>query len=66
MPAVAVAVTLAAAGCEASPADLMQHAASTGSPAAAGSASPGHSPRTWMAPLTGLPASGARAAGRPA
>lgn len=66
VPAVAVAVTLAAAGCEASPADLMQHAASTGSPAAAGSASPGHSPRTWMAPLTGLPASGARAAGRPA
>ncbi len=65
-PAVAVGVTLAVAGCEASPADLMQHAASTQSPAAAGSASPGHSPRTWVAPLTGLPASGARAAGRPA
>jgi len=66
VPVVAVAVTLTAAGCEASPADLMQHAASTESPAAAGSASPAHSPRTWMAPLTGLPASGARAAGRPA
>ncbi len=66
VPAVAVAVTLAAAGCEAPPPDLMQHAASTDSPAAAGSASPGHSPRTWLAPLTGLPASGARAAGRPA
>jgi hypothetical protein len=66
VPVVAVAVTLTAAGCEAAPADLMQHAASTESPAAAGSASPAHSPRTWMAPLTGLPASGARAAGRPA
>ena len=66
VPVVAVAVALTAAGCEASPADLMQHAASTESPTAAGSASPGHSPRTWVAPLTGLPASGARAAGRPA
>ena len=66
LPAVAVAVALAATSCEASPADLMQHAAGSASPAAAGSASPGHSPRTWMAPLTGLPASGARAAGRPA
>ena len=65
-PAVAVGVTLAVAGCEASPADLMQHAASTQSPAVAGSAAPSHSPRTWVAPLTGLPASGARAAGRPA
>jgi hypothetical protein len=64
--ALAVAVALAAAGCEASPADLMQHAASTDSPAAAGSASPGHLARTWLAPLTGLPASGARAAARPA
>jgi hypothetical protein len=66
VPVVAVALTLAATGCESTPADLMQHAASTDAPAAAGSASPGHSPRTWMAPLTGLPASGARAAGRPA
>ncbi len=66
VPVVAAAVTLFAAGCAASPADLMQHAASTDSPAAAGSPSPGHSPRTWMAPLTGLPASGARAAGRAA
>ena len=66
VPVVAVAVTMTAAGCEARPADLMQHAASTESPTAAGSASPGHSPRTWVAPLTGLPASGARAAGRPA
>ena len=66
VPVVAVAVTLTAAGCEARPADLMQHAASTDAPAAAASASPGHSARTWMAPLTGLPASGARAAARPA
>lgn len=65
-PAVTVALTLAVAGCASSPADLMQHAASTGAPAAAGGASPGQSPRAWMAPLTGLPASGARAAGRPA
>jgi hypothetical protein len=61
-----VGVTLAVAGCEASPADLMQHAASTQSPAAAASASAGRAPRTWVAPLTGLPARGARAAGRPA
>jgi hypothetical protein len=66
VPVVAVAVTLVAAGCEAPPPDLMQHAASTDSPAPAGSASPGHSPRTWLAPLTGLPANGARSAGRPA
>ena len=66
VPVVVIAAGLALAGCEASPADLMQHAASTATPAPGGSASPGNPPRTWMAPLTGLPASGGRAAGRPA
>lgn len=64
--AAAAAVALAVAGCESSPADLMLHAASTATPAAGGSASPGSAPRTWIAPLTGLPVSGGRAAGRPA
>lgn len=62
-PVVAAAVALAVAGCESSPADLMLHAASTATPAAGGSASPSNAPRTWVAPLTGLPVSGGRAAG---
>jgi Protein of unknown function (DUF3048) N-terminal domain/Protein of unknown function (DUF3048) C-terminal domain len=66
VPVAVIAVALALAGCEAAPADLMQHAASTGTPAAGGHASPSGSPRTWMAPLTGLAATGARAAGRAA
>jgi Protein of unknown function (DUF3048) C-terminal domain/Protein of unknown function (DUF3048) N-terminal domain len=66
VPVAAIAVALALTSCEATPADLMQHAASTGTPAAGGHASPTGAPRTWTAPLTGLPATGARAAGRPA
>ena len=65
VPVAVIAAGLALAGCESSGADLMQHAASTAAPAA-GSASPSHAPRTWLAPLTGLPVSGGRAAGRPA
>ena len=66
VPVAVIAVALALASCESTPADLMQHAASTGTPAATGQASPSAPPRTWTAPLTGLPATGARAAGRPA
>ena len=66
VPVAAIAVALALTSCEATPADLMQHAASTGTPAAGGHASATGAPRSWTAPLTGLPATGARAAGRPA
>lgn len=66
VPVLVLAVGVALAGCEASPPDLLTHAASTGPPAAAGRASPAAPPRTWLAPLTGLPATGSRAAGRPA
>ena len=66
VPVAAAALALVLASCEAAPADLMQHAASTGTPAAGGHASPAAAPRTWTAPLTGLPATGGRAAGRPA
>src|SRR5450631_1046053 len=65
-PVLATAVALAVAGCEASPADLMTHPASTSTPATGASAAPSSAPRTWTAPLTGLPVTGARAASRPA
>jgi hypothetical protein len=66
VPVAAIALALALTSCESTPADLMQHAASTDTPAAGGHASPTGAPRTWAAPLTGLRVSGGRAAGRPA
>jgi hypothetical protein len=68
--ALAVASGLAMAGCGAGPADLMrptaQHATSSGSGGASPAATASTAHSTRMAPLTGLPAASARAAGRPA
>ena len=67
----AAAAGLAIGGCAGGPADLMTPAAQRGATPAASepgsSAAPEASPSsTLVAPLTGLPATGARAAGRPA
>jgi hypothetical protein len=66
----AAVVGLVIAGCGAGPADLMrptaQHATSGSSASTSPAATPSSAHRTRMAPLTGLPAASARAAGRPA
>ena len=67
----AAAAGLVIGGCAGGPADLMTPAAQRGATPAASepgsSAVPEASPSsTLVAPLTGLPATGARAAGRPA